>query len=498
MKYNHLLLLLLLFGVRLSAQKWTPVISGEMQHYRLGNAGHITHTLRIDSVKTTGADSVFYLNRVLDRFFFPVVPGQQDTFFAPLPGQGQFIGQTMTRKPDGSLVFHAEHAFFDTTIILWPMANTGFSWVAVAKDQVTASVESVTEGTVLGETDSLKVIQFSNGAQWVLSQHHGLVSCPDMKGYGTVQLTGLESRQLGDRLYKYEDFFDFQVGDVFEYKGYSYYLTGSLDYTTKNTVLEKVVDPEKNAYYVEQKWRHLKIGHNAGLTMGTDTLWWNFKRSEIPHLGSYPGQLFRITDDYFLWQDRYSVASHFEDGLLLGTKNWWNTEDEQLCSVLEASDGWDPDNPVISLFAEALQCSGQVYMEEYTRGLGRTAYTISIIDNFLSERLAGAVVQGDTIGTLTPDWIFTAVKTPANAGPTLSIYPNPARDQMTVHIEKTHPGAVQITLTDALGRPVRRFDGNSGQNTDIALDLAGIHTGTYLLQLRCEDGTRTEKVFILK
>lgn len=175
MKENFLLLCLLA-PCCLFSQNWMPVVPGETYHYRLDDSAYISHTIRVDSTKKIGDDSVFYLNRILQWYYLST---PTDTLAIALRDQGQFLGKTMTKTPNGQLVFHAENFFFDTSFVIRPLVNPGESWLAVPGENITATVTSVVQGEVLGESDSLKTIQFDNGATWLLSKNHGLISCPD-------------------------------------------------------------------------------------------------------------------------------------------------------------------------------------------------------------------------------------------------------------------------------------------------------------------------------
>jgi hypothetical protein len=254
-------LLFLLFPCGLFAQNWMPVAPNETYHYRLADSAYITHSIRVDSSKIVGADVVYYLNRVL-KYEGPV--GDQIAFYK----QGQFLGKTMTQKPDGSLVFESGNIFFDTSIVIFPQANLGETWLAVAEDNITASVISIQEGEVVGIQDSLKIIQFSNGAQWVLSKNYGLLSAPDFnQGNLTATLSGLEDQELGDRLYRFEDFFEYSVGDVFESQSYFSGQFGWSDTRIKTRILEKTILPEGFQYLVEKKQKTVTGGLSSGTTL---------------------------------------------------------------------------------------------------------------------------------------------------------------------------------------------------------------------------------------
>ena len=76
------------------------------------------------------------------------------------------------------------------------------------------------------------------------------------------------------------------------------------------------------------------------------------------------------------------------------------------------------------------------------------------------------------------DPTLTATATAGPREPT-ALFPNPARGAATLRLPAGTPGAL-LTLTDALGRAVRRYPAPAGPET--ALDLRGLPAGLYLLR----------------
>jgi hypothetical protein len=110
MKKIYTTLLALVFvACHLAAQNWSPLTVGETHHFRLKDSTHITHTVRIDSSLTLpNGNTIFFLNRVLRRW------DAVDSTYAWV-NQGQFLGQTATRRADGHWVFEASNLFFSDT-----------------------------------------------------------------------------------------------------------------------------------------------------------------------------------------------------------------------------------------------------------------------------------------------------------------------------------------------------------------------------------------------
>jgi hypothetical protein len=499
MKKHHLLLpVFLLFSCCLFAQNWWPVKTGETYHYRLPDSTHITHSIRVDSLKTQNVDSVFYLNRVLKTYVIPGEPLlEEDTIWISLYNQGQFLGQTMTKKPNGSLVFDAQNYFIDTSIVVYPNASQGDSWLAVADGNITATVTSVDEGFVLSIPDSLKTIQFSNGAKWVISKHHGLVSAPDFSTNSPiVTLSGLENQGLGDRLYRLEDFFDFKVGDVFEYRSSFIGQSGWGETRLKTKILEKTTLPDGFQYAVEKKLKNTWGGWTSGISIELDTMMIEYQQADYKNIGSYNKALISLSGNPYFWNE-FSFVTHFNGGLRIGKRS---TEigAQEPCAVFQF-----PEDPNSATFYidNALDCSpGGIfgedkYLEEFRPGLGRTGYYVAIIDNTDSEWLTGAVLQGDTVwGSVTPDWFFTQTKEPKTISQPLKIYPNPAADFAIIEVENPI-GSATIQILGPESRLIRTLKIERQDNT-VKLDLAGLPTGVYFVLLQSETEIRRGKLLI--
>ncbi len=121
----------------------------------------------------------------------------------------------------------------------------------------------------------------------------------------------------------------------------------------------------------------------------------------------------------------------------------------------------------------------------------------------LNVRLDPGTVTGPITGTLTLVSTFPApnngvvVPITANVGPTaapqpltaptarLDVYPNPATEELTV----VSPAATPLTLTDALGREVRRV---ATPDALTVLDLRGLPAGLYVVRA----GSRSHRVVV--
>ncbi|MBL7781469.1 MAG: T9SS type A sorting domain-containing protein [Saprospiraceae bacterium] len=474
---KHLIpLFLLLISTVLHAQNWMPVVSGDVYHFRAEDSSFITHTIRVDSVKKVGEDSVFYLNRIV------LVDYLSPDFVIVSSQKGQFLGQQMTKKPNGSLVFASELYDESRSVIIFPNAPINASWMAF--DDVSATVISAESGVIFGEADSLKNIFFSNGLTWILSKNHGVIHFenlfyPDSK----VELSGIETRNVGDRLLGFSDFFSFHVGDTFEWR-YSYSGVGGSNSTiSKWHILDKEVFQDSFRYYVARKRKSVSTAPNLNTYFTHDTLWVEINRSQFKNSDSYNNQGV-VLDNYFYEETTYVTC--FEGGKKVGHKPAIpNTQ--FICSIFPVGlfqEAYFPSQDGLSRCCNIadpdFSCESRYFYEEYREGLGRVDWGLSVIDNQLSDQLLGAVIQGDTVwGAISPDWFFTSTHTPATPQPLL-VMPNPAED--FIYLNMANPeGEVAVKITDVSGKTCVQ------QTLKLApgsrLDISVLPPGVFLIQV---------------
>ncbi|HOY04077.1 MAG TPA: T9SS type A sorting domain-containing protein [Saprospiraceae bacterium] len=477
--------LLLIFSSTLFAQNWMPVVPGDLYHFRAVDSSFITHTIRVDSVKMTGLDSVFYLNRVIRT----ENPGQD--LFAFANSLGQFLGQTITKKPDGRLILFSELHGTPLSVEIRPGAATGQNWLALADSNLTATVSSIEDGMVLGEPDSLKTIVFSNGATWILSKNHGLVQANDLFfSPDVVMLEGIETRSLGAKPLYFEDFFDFNVGDVFEwYASQEGFGIGNFN-IDKCRILEKEVHPDYFNYLVDRKQKYSFGGgpSPSGIGYRADTLWIMFHRGAFPASDAYNNE------NLLLWfAERSTYAVSFEQGKRIGSRPS-PTGAPMQCPVLPIGNNLselyysEGNNTCCNI--STFECEEGKHYEEYRTGLGRVELIEGFIDGYNHDRLLGAVIQSDTVwGQISPDWFFTATQSPQNVQP-LVITPNPAGDFIqfsTVEME----GQVQVTVSDLSGKVMLNTKLNA--NNSPQLNVSRLSPGIYFVQLLHENRVWTGK-----
>ncbi|MBL0017810.1 MAG: hypothetical protein IPP17_15610 [Bacteroidetes bacterium] len=202
---------LLLLAISLHAQDYQPFHAGKLHYFSSAS----NYSLRVDSVGLAGNDSAFWMNEIA---LFP--SPACTTFFPPnyyrtplfIPGHEGFFGDRFIRQADGGYAFvnrAGDTATFHTQL------PTGQSWTFLSSSNLTASISARTQGNVLGTMDSVIVIDISDGKQYQLSQHFGLVAGPNLSYYfNNDQLRAATIAYL-PMTPDWKSFFDWQPGDVY-------------------------------------------------------------------------------------------------------------------------------------------------------------------------------------------------------------------------------------------------------------------------------------------
>jgi hypothetical protein len=194
-----------------AAQNWLPVRSGEKYNYTWGDEAIIKTTVWADYISVSPGDSISYLNRLFKKV--PV-----GTCNSIMTRNEPVFLQRELHVTDSSFIFYSPE-----TYVIPKDIYVGENWIFDTANNITASLSQVIAGTILGQPDSIRVILLSAEADSVLdtlkmSKAHGILKFPDFDTSGVYfSLAGLETEGLGMQMPKKKDFYDFQVGDSFEY-----------------------------------------------------------------------------------------------------------------------------------------------------------------------------------------------------------------------------------------------------------------------------------------
>jgi hypothetical protein len=77
------------------------------------------------------------------------------------------------------------------------------------------------------------------------------------------------------------------------------------------------------------------------------------------------------------------------------------------------------------------------------------------------------------------------------------VFPNPAKNAVTVNVNLLHNSKVQIDVLNTVGQVLKttRTEGQNGKNS-IAVDLNGLASGIYLINVKVDDASSTKKLVV--
>lgn len=498
MKTRLLFSIFLLPASFLTAQNWSPVNATEAFNFRLDNDPLITTTIRSVSFSANAGDTVFSMRTEMCDSCVTITggPNQCDTCYAQI-NLPLFTGRQIIRHSDGWCNFR-----FPVRKAINLFAALNDSWLFDTTANVTAQVVFAGNATVLGFPDSLKTILLSTGDTIRFSKNYGIVQWPN--GYGNnsyYRLIGIHGRNIGELVPRMKDYFDFSPGDIFVYHGRANYNAyDELDFIRKYTITARMQNGDTLRYATQgHEYLHsydvITWQQSWSNWVTTDTL--RFIDS-ANHVGNYFNN--EAISDITMYSNSGSYA--------------WTTGQQpagtayfqcQLFTDSLGNDGitygalsnngyymWTPGGAYPTSHADTLSpdALGQGFALVLTRGLGQTYGVVSSnFETYWGEQLTGYVKNGDTVGYIPPDSMFTVAIETVSQQPDFTVYPNPAHEILTVVLSETGT----ITLLDPLGRTVKSFGEQRGK-TELA--VSDLPAGVYFLRVETAKGASVRKIVI--
>lgn len=405
--------ILLLLSFSVTGQNWTPLNSIHTYNYFSSSGYTSASVIKTDSVKLSGPDSILFLNLILKD-----IPVSHK-----LKAQPQFLGSRIIKKPNGIVVSKGDHSY-----TLLTLAGPGTSWLSDTLNNYTAQIVSAKKDSVIGQTDSVKVVSFSNGDTLFLSQNFGITYFK--KNNTPYYLKGIEDISLGYHVPNFADFFDFAPGDTFEYQKLLYRSTTSVFNTYMNTYHYKICIQTKN------------INGNTitytGTELSSDTVWggyqmpYNIVQNLLNDTLKYTDSSTHLLNGYRNMITSYGRPCYWTGGTSGYKQLYFNYNPQFNTNLKMTIDSSYATSVSDTLYPYYYSCNlyetfgagfGSIYQYdyEYCGGCSNTYIT----------RLLGAVKNGITYGKITPNWMFYAGME-KRSEKTMGIYPVPVSDQLFI------------------------------------------------------------------
>ncbi len=369
------------------------------------------YTIKADSVVFANGDSIFYLNRVACENCTTIVngPANCDTCYGKY-NQAQFLQKIMTVSANGVITFS------DTNeLVIQTQSTLNDTWQFSTTPAITAEVILLSIIDVFGNIDSAKTIILSSGDTIILSKNYGLLQFPFSYGSGQhYYLTGIETQQLGFIPPKMKDFFNFDVADMFEYRGGSGNggLFQSTDFVRKYQVISKSQNGDTLIYHIQGNERIFIEDHQ------TYSMHYNIIDRDLifidssSHFGNNYASQFIDLDSIILSWSGSGVVAFYSEGL--GTKFYDITKTElDSLGLFTKYFGMSPpyNQPLFGMNTVDTMINvcyrpffwGEELDMAYKEGLGQISFGYQFFEWGIGEHLVAYRKGIDTVGIFTPD-----------------------------------------------------------------------------------------------
>lgn len=482
MKKTIVFLVSALLYVNAFSQDWAFIKPNERYHFQHTDDEIPLNTVFIDSATLIDGDSLYYLNRLFQVCDTCALDTNDfgDTLLTYLDNQPVFLQREFAySQVSGTIEMRNPYKY---TLYL-PGKNIEEWWFDEAEN-MKATVHKLSEENVFGVIDSVVSYAINGKPKIKLSKNYGLIE------YFDYELAGLENAELGQILPTWNDFYDFEVGDVFIYYGSNYtFSMPCCPYIEKLTIKEKYYDNGTFSYLVSK----MSIGGEIWFEPVENRIVFDTSRLniyEVYHVSQveelldcnnlFTHELYPfngVNSIYSFYNIANYIKSDSEISLILGDSVM------QRENTYESLDGvFKPNDNLFSFYAK------------YTPGLGQTGYEMHDLNNFneFTRYLIGYVKNGvDTTGTVFDDKFFLEPNDTTgifrNDIINFKVYPNPSTGQFSIDMGVEEQ--VRVNIYNLQGQIIESFVVG---NKEI-MDLSYLNAGIYLVKVNGKKGVQQQK-----
>jgi hypothetical protein len=475
------------------AQNWSPILVNEKMNYRYSDSSFITNTIWVDSAFYVDNDSIFYLNRVVKD-----VPDNPEI---ALRNQPQFLSKFIIKQMYGIYIC----AYPDNYIIATQF-GLGYTWAFTSS--INAEITDLLWEEIFGVQDSVKVISLSDGNEIRLSKNFGILKFPDFENGGNYILVGIQGTEYGESVPNFWEIFDFEVGDVFQYKG-SIGGGGTMYmdyYTQKYTITSKIIEQDKYIYAYE--------GIRKGLMWSIGSPWNSYGYSELisdelifidstnHYANFFNGTLMCIWDSYSgtsFDNHTYARTEFYPDSIGVKTKQYgfiFNSDGFEVGELLGISNEFsDTVLRFTNWYSACVEGNIGVSVKEHLRITSSIAYYFEEQDEYYLE---GYIKDDDTVGTITPDSLLLGgINDNKALDNDISVFPNPADEWLYIkpaYLNSKH--TLNIELRNLYGQLVRKKI--NIQSSHYSVNVADLKAGVYFYVIKEQDKIIQQGKLIIK
>jgi hypothetical protein len=452
------------------SQNWQLLNPSYRYNYQTDTSAFISNTILVDSVTVESGDSVFHLNRIAR----PVVYQWGDSYaITNLP---QFLQRRSIKKANG--FYH----FSDTlSFCINPYLGLNDTWLFDTTNNITGTIVQIENGNVLGIPDSLKTILLSSGDTIILSKTYGIVRFPNGLGQSHYyELKGVEGPDIGIKVPGFWEFFDFNVGDEFQYWGGTWVIYSSDTYTKKIRIISKEIFPNAIRYEAEMfLWGYYQDTWHQPHQYE----WYNEHGFIQLEFNNVPNELYNVCNNQMASIESYGVSSHYT----VSSSSCISDSQEAFVIQMYKNDQnglYKSCYPASYLYNDTsvfyYYCPPEMMEIEFRPGLGKTKNSIQGFESWQQENLEGYIIDGDTVGTI------SSIEELEQKYSRLAyiVYPNPTSDMLYI---KTVEQYFSAEIVDISGREVK------STKNEKEINIVDLNPGLYAIRIHTSKGVVTRK-----
>jgi len=470
-------LLLLITSLEISAQDWKIINSTYRYNFSLNTENIISITIWVDSVKSNGDDSIFFLNRVVEKCnncsINNLDNSEYEIFNKPLFLQEKVI------KSNSIYSFSTPNNF-----VIKSKAEIGDKWLFDTAYNIEAKIVNKSTIYIFQLKDSIKTIVLSSNDTIIISKLFGIIRFDvpyDLKGY---LLEGIDHK-YGASVPNFFDIYNFSVGDIFEYHGTS---LSNIDgpaisntcYDEKDKILTKKILNDSIVYDISVISLYSQFCCPVELKCSSSRAFkakWIFinKTNCIENL--FNNELISL-DKYGL--DKHNCKNYSIVRISKNSKNIYT-------KTLGSSDSMDFYN-ISDTFHNILKKQICIENEEfrYNDGLGLVYHSDGSFEAGSTYELIGYKKGNDTVGILLDDnkLILSSVYIENND---VEIFPNPTKNDIWIK-NNDKQKINQIIISDLKGMIL--YTGMESKT----ISLTNFKPGIYIIEIRLEKSIIKRKI----
>ncbi len=469
---KKLLVIFFMIPLFISGQDWNLINPTYHYHYRNTDSSYITNTIFVVQTSYVGGNTVYYLNRVGNPCDTCEQYSQNETYFF-LINQPQFLQRSII-KTDSNFIFSDTSHF-----TIYTQKDSGFTWQF--DDTIFATIIDITPETTLGISDTIKTILLSTNDTIIISKNFGIKYFSSPYEHIKYELVGVEtpSDTLGLHFPNFYDFLNFNIGDVFMYVKDG----GDFDYsndTFKIIIQDKEISGDTIRYQAHKVGKHLYIDYYGSYHFSTYN-----KDTTIEYINKENSYVNLYNKAICYEYDTHVGSGGFGNNYILSycyldtndnsyTKSSFCKNCDISFPILYENNYDNYANPVILEYNPEYR-----YKLFYKSGLGLTLKEYSDFEYGFRLKLIGYVKNGDTTGIVYSDGYLLRNSYIDVPGQKISIYPNPANNELFISFKDNTPEQT-IKLLDMQGNLIQeKIRKTTGL---IKINTSSLPQGNYIIK----------------